>query len=54
MTNYVIHGVASAGDTTLIKNPDGSSFDGNVTSEDLFYYIGTKHFGLNDPSNGIV
>lgn len=52
MSAYVTHGVASAGDTSAIANSFGGTFDGNITSQDLYYYIGTKYFNMNDPSNG--
>jgi len=52
MSAYVSHAVASAGDTSQILNAFGGTFDGNITSEDLYYYIGTKYFNMSDPANG--
>lgn len=52
MSAYLCHAVASAGDTTEISNSFNGTFDGNITSKDLYYTIGTQYFNMSDPSSG--
>lgn len=52
MSSYVVHAVASGGDSTAVKDCFGGTLNGNITSQDLYYAIGTKYFGMTDITQG--
>lgn len=54
MSAYVCHAVASASDISVVKNSFGGTFDGNITSQDLFWALGTQFFGMTNNTSSIT